>query len=155
MGRLTDATKSRASSSTVAIDPAGSGRGDLAARLDEVIRRLEALEKSIVARNEASDQLAELKLRDKLREQYRAEDGSAIAEELLAQGKFAAGANGILAFLESHPDHPDTRRPRRARNAFQQSLPRQGALVRRDHEEVRASRRDLYQLPKFEKRMKK
>jgi tetratricopeptide (TPR) repeat protein len=151
VGRLTAATMSRATPSTVAVDPA--------ARFDEVIRRLAALEKTIAAKNEASDQLAELKLRDKLREQYRAEDGSAIAEELLAQGKFAAGGNGILTFLESHPDHPDTQDlMRRARNAFQQSgyldkaLWLHGEIMKKfpEHREG-----DLYQLAMLEKRMKK
>src|SRR3989442_3099251 len=108
VGRLSVAVAAILSSSTVTIDPAEAEGDNLAVRFDEMIKRLDALEKSIAAKNEASDELAALKLRDKLQQQYRAEDGFAIAEELLAQGKFAAGGNGILTFLESHPDHPDT-----------------------------------------------
>ncbi|HEY2979814.1 MAG TPA: hypothetical protein VGJ22_01425 [Anaerolineales bacterium] len=157
--RLSVAASSRPSSSTVTFDPAGSGAVDLAARFDEVIKLLKALEKSIVAKNEASDELAGLKLRDKLREQYRTEDGSVIAEELLAQGKFAAGGNGILTFLEAHPDHPDTQDlMRRARNAFQQSGYLDKALwlhgeIMKKFPEHRGG--DLHLLAMLEKRMKK
>src|SRR4030095_11877884 len=125
----------------------------------EVIKRLEALQKSIVAKNEAGDELAGLKLRDKLREQYRTEDGAVIAEELLAQGKLAAGGNGILAFLESHPDHPDTQDlMRRARTAFQQSGYLNKALwlhgeIMKKFPEHRGG--DLQLLAMLEKRMKK
>jgi len=158
VGRLSGAT-SRPSSSTVPLDPSQTGGLDLAARFDEVIKRLEALQKSIVAKNEAGDELAGLKLRDKLREQYRTEDGAVIAEELLAQGKLAAGGNGILAFLESHPDHPDTQDlMRRARNAFQQSGYLDKALwlhgeIMKKFPEHRGG--DLQLLAMLEKRMKK
>jgi tetratricopeptide (TPR) repeat protein len=118
---------------------------------------LDAIEKAIVAKNEASDQLAGLQ--DRLRDQYRSEDGAVIAEELLAQGKLAAGANGILAFLESHPDHPDTQDlMRRARNAFQQSGYLDKALwlhgeIMKKFPEHRGG--DLHLLATLEKRMKK
>jgi hypothetical protein len=147
------------SSSKVTIDPAKAEGIDLAARFDEVIKRLEALEKSIAAKDGASDELATLKLREKIQEQYRAENGFAIAEELIAQGKLAAGGNGILTFLESHPDHPDTQDlMRRARNAFQQSgnldkaLWLQGEIMKRFPEHHGG---DLHLLAMLEKRMKK
>ena|SRR5688572_19359415 len=157
--RLSVAVASVLSSSTVTIDPAEAKGVDLAARFDEVIQRLDALEKSISAKNDASDELAVLELRRKLQEQYRAEDGFAIAEELLAQGKFAAGGNGILTFLESHPDHPDTQDlMRRARNAFQQSGNLDKALwlhgeIMKKFPEHRGG--DLHSLAMLEKRMKK
>jgi tetratricopeptide (TPR) repeat protein len=159
VGRLSDVVASMPSSSTVTIDPARAGGVDLAARFDEVIKRLDALEKSIAAKNEATDELAVIKLREKLQEQYRAEDGFAIAEELIAQGKFAAGGNGILAFLESHPDHPDAQDlMRRARNAFQQSGNLDKALwlhgeIMKKFPEHRGG--DLHLLALLEKRMKK
>jgi tetratricopeptide (TPR) repeat protein len=159
VGRLSVAVASRPSSSAGTIDPVEARGLDLAARFNDVIERLEALEKSIAAKNEASDALAALKLRDKLQEQYRAEDGFAIAEELLAQGKFAAGGNGILTFLEAHPDHPDKQDlMRRARNAFQQSGYLDKALwlhgeIMKKFPEHRGG--DLQSLAILEKRMKK
>jgi len=159
VGRLSVDVASVLSPSTVTVDPA-EGKGiDLAARFDEVIQRLEALEKSIAAKDDASDELAVLELRKKLQEQYRAEDGFAIAEELLAQGKFAAGGNGILTFLESHPDHPDAQDlMRRARDAFQQSGNLDKALwlhgeIMKKFPEHRGG--DLHLLALLEKRMKK
>jgi len=143
----------------VAIDPEETNAVDLISRLDEVIKRLESLEKSIAGKNEVSDELALLKLREKLQEQYRADDGFAIAEELLAQGKFAAGGNGILTFLESHPDHPDTQDlMRRARSAFEQSGNLDKALwlqqeIMKKFPEHRGG--DLHLLALLEKRMKK
>ena len=159
VGRLSVEVTSLLSSSTVASDPRGAKEADFAARFDELIKRLEALEKSIAAKDEVGDELAVLKLREKLLEQYRAEDGFAIAEELLAQGKFAAGGNGLLTFLESHPDHPDTQDlMRRARNAFQQSGNLDKALwlhgeIMKKFPEHRGG--DLHLLAMLEKRMKK
>jgi tetratricopeptide (TPR) repeat protein len=159
VGHLSAVVASILSSSTVTIDPAEADGVDLAARFDEVIERLEALEKSIAAKNESGDELAALEIRDKLQEQYRADDGFAIAEELLAQGKFAAGGNGILTFLESHPDHPDTQDlMRRARDAFQQSGNLDKALwlhgeIMTKFPEHRGG--DLHLLAMLEKRMKK
>ncbi len=159
VNRLSLALASRPSSSRATTDPAESGGGDLAARFDEVIERLEALEKSIAAKNEASDDLAAFELREKRQEQFRSEDGFAVAEELLAEKKFVVGANGILTFLESHPDHPDAQDlMRRARSAFLQSGYLDKALWMQDEimkkfPEHRGG--DLYQLGMLEKRMKK
>ena len=159
VSRLSTLLASRGSPSKVAIDPAETNAVDLVSRLDEVIKRLESLEKSIAGKNEVSDELALLKLREKLQEQYRADDGFAIAEELLAQGKFAAGGNGILTFLESHPDHPDTQDlMRRARSAFEQSGNLDKALwlqqeIMKKFPEHRGG--DLHLLALLEKRMKK
>ena len=158
VSRLSAAVASIRSSSTT-IDPAEAEGVELSARFNEVIQRLDALEKSISAKNDAGDELAVLELRKKLQEQYRAEDGFAIAEELLAQGKFAAGGNGILTFLESHPDHPDTQDlMRRARDAFQQSGNLDKALwlhgeIMKKFPEHRGG--DLHSLALLEKRMKK
>ena len=159
VGQLSAALAAIRSLPAVTISPSEANGVDLAQRLDEVIRRLEALEKSIAGKDEASDALAALELRDKLQERYRADDGFAIAEELLAEGKFAAGANGILTFLESHPDHPDTQDlMRRARSAFQESgnldkaLWLQGEIMKK-YPEHRGG--DLYLLGKLEQRMKK
>ena len=159
VSRLSTLLASRGSPSKVAIDPEETNAVDLVSRLDEVIKRLESLEKSIAGKNEVSDELALLKLREKLQEQYRADDGFAIAEELLAQGKFAAGGNGILTFLESHPDHPDTQDlMRRARSAFEQSGNLDKALwlqqeIMKKFPEHRGG--DLHLLALLEKRMKK
>ena len=159
VSRLSALLASRGSPSKVAIDPEETNAVDLISRLDEVIKRLESLEKSIAGKNEVSDELALLKLREKLQEQYRADDGFAIAEELLAQGKFAAGGNGILTFLESHPDHPDTQDlMRRARSAFEQSGNLDKALwlqqeIMKKFPEHRGG--DLHLLALLEKRMKK
>jgi len=159
VSRLSTLLASRGSPSKVAIDPEETNAVDLVSRLDEVIKRLESLEKSIAGKREVSDELALLKLREKLQEQYRADDGFAIAEELLAQGKFAAGGNGILTFLESHPDHPDTQDlMRRARSAFEQSGNLDKALwlqqeIMKKFPEHRGG--DLHLLALLEKRMKK
>jgi tetratricopeptide (TPR) repeat protein len=159
VSRLSALLASRGSPSKVAIDPEETNAVDLVSRLDEVIKRLESLEKSIAGKNEVSDELALLKIREKLQEQYRADDGFAIAEELLAQGKFAAGGNGILTFLESHPDHPDTQDlMRRARSAFEQSGNLDKALwlqqeIMKKFPEHRGG--DLHLLALLEKRMKK
>jgi tetratricopeptide (TPR) repeat protein len=159
VSRLSTLLASRGSPSKVAIDPEETNAVDLVSRLDEVIKRLESLEKSIAGKNEVSDELALLKLREKLQEQYRADDGFAIAEELLAQGKFAAGGNGFLTFLESHPDHPDTQDlMRRARSAFEQSGNLDKALwlqqeIMKKFPEHRGG--DLHLLALLEKRMKK
>jgi hypothetical protein len=159
VSRLSALLASRGSPSKVAIDPEETDAVDLVSRLDEVIKRLESLEKSIAGKNEVSDELALLKIREKLQEQYRADDGFAIAEELLAQGKFAAGGNGILTFLESHPDHPDTQDlMRRARSAFEQSGNLDKALwlqqeIMKKFPEHRGG--DLHLLALLEKRMKK
>jgi hypothetical protein len=156
---LTAAVASLRSSPAATIDPGAAGGVDLAARFDEVIQRLDALEKSIAGANEASGELDLLRLREKLQEQYRAENGFAIAEELIAQGKLAAGGNGILTFLESHPDHPDTQDlMRRARNAFQDSGNLDKALwlhgeIMKKFPEHRGG--DLHLLALLEKRMKK
>jgi hypothetical protein len=85
------------------------GDGALAARLDEVIGRLSALEKTLAAMKDVEAELAVAKLREERLAQFRAEDGFKVADELLAQNQFAVGANGILTFLEEHPDHPDAR----------------------------------------------
>lgn len=91
----------------------------LAARLDEVIERLQALEKTLAAMKDVEAELAVAKLREERLAQFRAEDGFKVADELLAQNQFAVGANGILTFLEEHPDHPDARDlMRKAADAF-------------------------------------
>jgi tetratricopeptide (TPR) repeat protein len=91
----------------------------LAARFDDLTLRLERLETMLVAMKDLEAELAAAKLREKREEQFRAEDGFALADELLAQNQFAVGANGILTFLDAHPDHPDARDlMKKARDAF-------------------------------------
>jgi hypothetical protein len=64
MSRLSVALTSIPSPSRVTIDRAETAGVDLAARLDDVIQRLEALEESIAGKNEAGDELAVLKPRE-------------------------------------------------------------------------------------------
>ncbi len=139
--------------------PAAAVDGALAARFDEVVERLQDLEKMLVAMKDVNDELAVAKLREKRQEQFRAEDGFTVADELLAQKQFAVGANGILTFLEAHPEHPDARDlMRKAREAFLQAgygekaLWLQGEIMKKypDH---RGS--DLYSLAMLEKRLRK
>ncbi len=88
--------------------------------LDEVLTRLKKLENSGITANADIDTFIEQrKERQKL---FQAEDGHIFAQELLADKKFAMAANGILTFLEAHPDHPDTQDlMRKARDGFRNS----------------------------------
>ncbi len=148
-----------ASSSDGETAPVTPTDGALATRLDEVLERLSGIEKNLAAMKEFNEELAVAKLREKRQEQFRAEDGYTVADELLAQKKFAVGANGILTFLESHPGHPDEQDlMRRARNGFRQSgyldkaLWLQGEIMEKFPEHRGG---DLYRLATLENRMNK
>ncbi len=137
----------------------GAAGGGLAGRLDEVLARIDGLEKTLASMKEMNDELAFAKLREKREEQFRSEDGYMVADELLAAKKFAVGANGILSFLEAHPDHPDTRDlMAKARDAFRQAgYPAKAIWL---HEEMMRKfpenrGRDLYSLAMLEKHSRK
>ncbi|MBI4604230.1 MAG: hypothetical protein HY721_19905 [Planctomycetes bacterium] len=92
-------------------------------------------------------------------EQFRAEDGFTLADELLVQKQFALGANGILTFLDAHPNHPDTRDlMKKARGAFleagygEKALWLQDEIMKKSPESRGA---ELYSLAMLEKRLRK
>lgn len=131
----------------------------LAARLDQVVERLAGLETTLAAMKDVNDELTMAKLHEKRQEQFRAEDGFAVADELLAQKKLAVGANGILTFLDAHPEHPDARDlMKKARDAFFEAGYREKALwlhgeIMRKFPEQRSE--DAYMLAMLEKQMRK
>jgi hypothetical protein len=99
--------------------PGGPAAGARPAGIEEVIERLERLETALTAMKDVKEELAAAKLRAMREEEFRAEDGYTLADELLAQKQFAVAANGILTFLDAHPDHPDARDlMTKARDAF-------------------------------------
>ncbi len=140
-------------------DPAPADESALAARLDQVIERLDALEKSLATIRDVNEELAVARLREKREEQFRSEDGYTVADELLEEKKYALGANGILTFLDAHPDDPDARDlMRKARDAFlragygEKALWLQGEIMSRYPEHRGA---DLYGLAMMEKQLRK
>ena len=124
-------------------------------KLDAVLGRIAVLEQSLVAQSEG----AAVEARQRLKEQFRSEEGATLAEELFAQRKFAVGANGILTFLDAHPNHPDEQDlMRRARDGFRDSGYLDKALwlqkeIMQKFPEHRAG--DLYLIARLERRMKR
>ena len=149
----------RAGSADEGAAPAAPADAALAARFDEVVERLERLDKTLGAMKDVEAELAAAELREKRQERFRAEDGYMLADELLAEKQFAVGANGILSFLEAHPDHPDARDLlRKARDAFLQAGYGEKALwlhgeIMKRYPEHRGQ--DLYSLAMLERKLKK
>ena len=131
----------------------------LASRLDEVLERIAGLEQSLVAMKDADDEVMAAQIRKEREERFRSEDGNVAADELLADEKWALGANGILTFLEHHPDHPDARDLMiKARDAFTKAGYREKALWLQDEmmkkfPENRGA--DLYSRAMLERKLRK
>lgn len=131
----------------------------LSARFDAVTERLDRIESTLTTMRDANEEVAAAQLREQRQEQFRAEDGYVLADELLAQKQYAVGANGILSFLEAHPDHPDARDlMRKACDAFrdagygEKALWVQNEMLKR-YPESRGE--DLYSLAMLEKRLRR
>ena len=161
LSQLSDALRSHIASSSPsdAERDSDDSKGDaLSARIGDLFKRLDRIQKSLDHQVEVRNTSAAIELREKRQALFRADDGHLFAEELLSDKKFALGANGMLTFLEEHPDHPDTQDlMRRAREGFRESGYLDKALwlqqeIMKKFPEHRGA--DLHILSMMERRMK-
>ncbi|MEM7231933.1 MAG: hypothetical protein AAF517_07155 [Planctomycetota bacterium] len=139
--------------------PSVNGNGEPVASDSALLERLDRLEEMISSMKEVNEEVALAKLRNERQARFREEDGYVLADELLAQKKFAVGANGILSFLDAHPDHPDARDlMKKARDAFEDAGYREKAMwlheeIMKKFPEKRGD--DLYRLALLKKQIRK
>ncbi len=131
----------------------------LSEKLDNLAQRFDQFESTLKSMKELNDEVSLAKLRETRNQQFRTESGFTYADELIAEKKFAVGANGIMEFLDEFPDHPDARDLMgKARQAYFSAGYSEKAIW--VHEEMmkkfpKQRGRDLYNLAMMVRRQKK